>query len=201
MSDFIFLFDLDATITRAEILPQIAVKINKESEMRELTERTMAGEIPFDHSFLERVKLLSTIPVSTVKKIIGEVPLNEELVKFIRENRERCYVVTGNLDIWIEDLMKSLGLEDHYFCSKATVKDDMIVSVDHVVDKGEVVSRFANTPFVAVGDGNNDAQMIAAATVGIGFGGVRDIAPAVLKSATHATYSEEKLCQFLRRLL
>lgn len=43
--------------------------------------------------------------------------------------------------------------------------------------------------------------MIAAAEIGIGFGGVRDIAPAVLKSATHAAYSEDKLCQFLKQLL
>ena len=35
----------------------------------------------------------------------------------------------------------------------------------------------------------------------IGFGGVREIAPAVLNNATHAVYTEEKLCQFLRRLL
>ena len=196
-----FLFDLDATITKAEILPEIAVKINKEKEMRELTERTMAGEIPFDHSFLERVKLLSEIPVSTVKNIIAGVPLNEKLVRFIRENRERCYVVTGNLDVWIEELMTELGMDGHYFCSKATVENDRIVSVDYVVDKGEVVGEFKDRPFAAIGDGNNDAQMIAAAEVGIGFGGVRDIAPAVLKCATHATYSEDKLCQFLRRLL
>lgn len=102
MSDYVFLFDLDATITKAEILPEIAVKINKEKQMRELTEKTMAGEIPFDHSFLERVKLLSGIPVSTVRSIIAGVPLNEKLVQFIRENKERCYVVTGNLDIWIK---------------------------------------------------------------------------------------------------
>lgn len=201
LSDYVFLFDLDATITRAEILPEIAIKINKEQEMRELTERTMAGEIPFDHSFLERVKLLSEIPVSTVRSIIAGVPLNEKLVQFIRENRERCYVVTGNLDIWIKDLMTELGMDGHYFCSKASVENDKIVSVDYVVDKGEVVNEFKDRPFVAIGDGNNDAQMIAAAEVGIGFGGVRDIAPAVLKCATHATYSEDKLCQFLRRLL
>lgn len=201
MSGYVFLFDLDATITKAEILPEIAVKINKEQEMRNLTERTMAGEIPFDHSFLERVELLSEIPVSTVKEIIDKVPLNEKLVDFIRENHERCYIVTGNLDVWIEDLMKKLGMEGHYFCSRAAVKDDRIVGVDHVVDKGEVIASFAGQPFVAVGDGNNDAQMIAAAEVGIGFGGVREIAPAVLKCATHATYSEDRLCQFLRQLL
>lgn len=201
MNGYVFLFDLDATITKAEILPEIAVKIHKEDEMRELTERTMAGEIPFDHSFMERVELLSDIPVSTVREIVRGVPLNEKLVEFIRENEGRCYVVTGNLDVWIEDLINDLGLKQYCFCSKALAEDDRIVKVSHVVDKGEVVRKFEGRPFVAVGDGNNDAQMIAAADVGIGFGGVRNIAPAVLKSATHAVYSEERLCQFLRQLL
>ena len=111
MSEYVFLFDLDATITRAEILPEIAAKIDKQQQMRELTEKTMTGEIPFDHSFLERVNLLSGIPVSTVRRIIAGVPLNEKLVKFIRENRERCYVVTGNLDVWIKELMTELGMD------------------------------------------------------------------------------------------
>lgn len=56
-------------------------------------------------------------------------------------------------------------------------------------------------PFVAIGDGNNDAEMIEAAEVGIGYGGVREIAPAVLACATHAIYEEEKLVEFLERLL
>ncbi len=41
MSDYIFLFDLDSTITRKEILPTISEKIHKEDEMRYLTEATM----------------------------------------------------------------------------------------------------------------------------------------------------------------
>lgn len=51
LSEYVFLFDLDATITRTEILPEIAIKIDKQQQMRELTEKTMTGEIPFDHSF------------------------------------------------------------------------------------------------------------------------------------------------------
>lgn len=43
--------------------------------------------------------------------------------------------------------------------------------------------------------------MIEAAEVGIGYGGVREIAPAVLACATHAIYEEEKLVEFLERLL
>ena len=61
MSDYIFLFDLDSTITKKEILPTISEKINKTNEMRELTEATMQGVIPFKTSFLKRVDILKNI--------------------------------------------------------------------------------------------------------------------------------------------
>lgn len=200
MSEYIFLFDLDATITKVEILPEIARKIHREKEMRDLTERTMQGEIPFKRSFLDRVELLKNIPVTEVAQMIEEIPVNEKLAEFIRENADRCYVVTGNLDVWIGGLMKKLGMEDHCLCSHAIVENNEIQRVDYVIDKMKAISVF-DKPLVAVGDGNNDAEMLSVAEVGIGFGGVRDIAPAVMQTATHLTYSEDKLCQFLKQLL
>ncbi len=200
MSEYVFLFDLDATITKVEILPQIAKAINKEEEMRALTELTMQGEIPFEQSFLKRIELLKDIPVDEVSDMVRDIPVNDKIVDFIRENSERCYVVTGNLDVWISRLMDRIGMSEHCLCSKARVSDNRITEVLKVIDKSKAIAAI-DKPFVAVGDGNNDAEMIAAAEVGIGFGGVRDIAPAVMQSATHATYSEEKLCQFLRQLL
>ena len=41
MGDYIFLFDLDSTITAREILPEISRTVGKEKEMREITEKTM----------------------------------------------------------------------------------------------------------------------------------------------------------------
>ena len=201
MGRYKFLFDLDATITKLEILPEIARRIDCVEQMQELTERTMSGEIPFDRSFTERVNILKKIPVSTVQEIILQVPLHQKLVQFIQEHREDCYVVTGNLDVWICRLMEKLGLEGHYFCSNAEVDEsgENLLGIRKVIDKS-VAIRQIPAPFVAVGDGNNDAEMIGAAEIGIGFGGVRPIAPAVLQNATHAAYTEEKLCQFLRQL-
>ena len=80
MSDFIFLFDLDSTISKLEILPTISKKIGKQKEMRELTEATMRGEIPFKSSFLNRVKLLSDIDVSDVNHMVSEIPLNASVI-------------------------------------------------------------------------------------------------------------------------
>ena len=200
MSEYIFLFDLDSTITKVEVLPEIAKTIDMEAQMRSITDKTMKGEIPFDRSFSNRIEFLKEVPVSTVADIVANVPLNEKIVEFIRENADRCYVVTGNLDAWIAGLMDKLGMSEHCICSKATVENDYIVGVEKILDKAEAIKSF-DKPFVAIGDGNNDAPMIEAAEIGIGFGGVREIAPAVLQCATHATYSEDKLCQFLKQLL
>lgn len=200
MSRYIFLFDLDSTITKQEILPTISKALGKYEQMSALTESTMRGEMPFKQSFLQRVELLKDVPVSTVRKMIGEIALNERLVDFIQENSKRCYIVTGNLDVWIEELIARFGMERNVYCSNALVKDDRIEDVFKVVDKNAVISQMV-LPFVAVGDGNNDAEMIEAAEIGIGYGGVREIASSVLACATHAVYDEKRLVEFLERLL
>lgn len=200
MSRYIFLFDLDSTITRQEILPTISKETGVYERMCALTESTMCGEIPFKQSFLQRVELLKDIPVSRIDSIVNEIELNEPLVEFIKKNSERCHIVTGNLDIWIDSLVKKIGMEKQVFSSKALTKDDRLQDVFSVVDKNAVISQMV-LPFVAVGDGNNDAEMIEAAEIGIGYGGVREIAPAVLECASHAIYSEDKLVDFLERLL
>lgn len=107
MSDYIFLFDMDSTITQKEVLPEVSKRIGKLKEMRRLTEATMRGEIPFRTSFLNRVKILSDISVAEVNQVVSEIPLNPYIAEFIEQNRDRCYVVTGNLDVWISGLMKN----------------------------------------------------------------------------------------------
>ena len=196
MKDYIFLFDLDSTITKQEILPNISKIVGKQNEMRELTERTMNGELPFKQSFLSRIDLLKDIPVSKVQDLIEQIPVHEELVRFMNDNKNQCYIVTGNLDIWISKLLKKIGMENNCYCSSARVEDDKIVEVTNVIDKANVDSWFKKK-LVVVGDGNNDADMISKAEIGIGFGAVRPIAPAVLECATHAIYDEHKLYTFL----
>ena len=200
MSKLIFLFDLDSTVTRQEILPTVAKEIGVYEQICALNEGTMMGEIPFKQSFLRRVELLKGFPVSEVRSIVADIELNEKLVEFIRINKERCYIVTGNLDVWVDALIKKIGMEKNLFCSRALVQDDFIQNVFSVIDKNAVISQMV-VPFVAVGDGNNDAEMISAAEVGIGYGGVRDVAPPVMDCASHVIYSEDKLVDFLQRLV
>ena len=101
MSRYIFLFDLDSTVTKQEILPTISKKLGIYEKMSELTESTMRGEVPFKQSFLQRVDLLKNVPVSEVNEMVSKIQLNNHLVDFIRVNHDRCYIVTGNLDVCI----------------------------------------------------------------------------------------------------
>lgn len=200
MSDYIFLFDMDSTITRKEVLPEIASRIGKLDEMRKLTEATMRGEIPFRSSFLQRVKILSDIPVVEVNKIVADIELNSAIADFIVENHDRCYVVTGNLDVWISGLMKKLNMEKHCYCSKADVVNDRLSKVVSVADKELMVRQFVQ-PIVAIGDGDNDSGMARIADIAIGFGGVREIAPSLLRNADYAFYEDNRCAEFLRKLL
>ena len=196
----IFLFDLDSTVTTMEILPTIAKKINKQKKMKELTEKTMMGNLNFRESFLARVDILKDISVSEVAEMISEIPLSKKILNFITENKENCYIVTGNLDVWIVELMKKIGMENNYFCSNAIVKNDKIERVSKVLNKDEIVKKFDGM-IVAIGDGSNDRKMLEASDIGIGYGGVREVSPVLLEVADYAIYDEEKLCEFLNRLV
>ncbi len=200
MSDSIFLFDMDSTITRKEVLPEISRRIDRLEEMRRLTEATMRGEIPFRTSFLRRVQILSDISVAEVRKIVSEIPLNEHIARFITANRDRCFVVTGNLDVWIGGLMERIGMSDHVYCSKADVVNDRIAKVVSVVDKELTAKQFVQ-PMVAVGDGDNDTGMATLARIAVGFGGVRPIAPSLLRCCDFAFYDDARCAEFLWKLL
>lgn len=193
-----FFFDLDGTITKKEILPEIGHAIGMHKEIAELTRQTIQGEIPFHESFLKRVKMLSSIPISTIRNIINNIPLHDHILKFIHENADRCYIATGNLDVWIQELCQKIGIKS--FTSVATHENDFITGVKQVFDKSTLTALVPG-PYVAIGEGHNDAAMIGRADVGIAFGSVHTPAKTVLDEASHAIYDEEHLCHFLRRLL
>lgn len=189
-----FLFDLDGTITREELLPRIAQAGGVAGEIAELTRKTIAGEIPFASSFRRRVQILSSIPVSLVREVAAGVSLDPHIMRFIDANRERCVIVTGNLDIWIEDLVELIGLPA--ISSRATAIGDKIVELTHILDKERTCEAF-DLPFCAVGDGNNDRGMLSRATIGVAFGGVHPPARSLYEVATHAVFEAKTLCALL----
>ena len=196
----LFVFDLDSTITRCELLPLIARSMGLEDEMARQTEAAMGSELPFAQSFSRRVELLKEVPVSRARAIAAGAALNGEIARFLREYPQRCMILTGNLDVWIEDLVGRLGMRGRCLCSRALVREDRLEGIAEILDKAKACEGLPR-PFVAIGDGSNDIGMLRRADLGIAFGGVRTLCEGMIAAADRVITDEKQLVSLLESLL
>lgn len=196
----LFVFDLDSTVTKCELLPMIARCAGLGDEMAAMTEMAMRSETPFEEDFPRRVEILRSIPISQACAIAAEAPLNEEIARFIRENSLRCMIVTGNLDVWIEALIEKLGMNGRCLCSQALVEEDRLAGIGMILNKEHACKRLQQ-PFIAIGDGSNDVGMFRAATFSIAFGGVRDPSERLKAAADRVAWNEAELMHILEAFL
>lgn len=196
-----FCFDLDGTISSREILPAIASELGLAEEMTLLTSLTLRGLIPFESSFRLRCSILKQVPVSRVREIVADIPLDAAIEDFVRKNRQRCAVVTGNLDVWVQDVLNRL--ECRAFTSCGTVAADYLSSISSILSKDAAVETFRDEKFervVAIGDGFNDLPMFETADIGVAYGGVHPPVPEIVQNADYVVCRGSSLCRLLNTL-
>ncbi|MGN0940417.1 MAG: HAD-IB family phosphatase [Selenomonadaceae bacterium] len=194
----IFAFDLDGTITLDETLPLMARELGLEAEMTRLTDATLSGEIDFRESFRMRYDMLSAIPVRRIQEIMRRVRLDEKISSFIRRNKTRCVVVTGNLDAWVEPIRKKLSCR---FYTSTSAHDDTgrLVLLD-VLDKSRAIREIkekTGEKIVAVGESFNDIPMFEEADIAIAYGGVHPPVAEAERLADYTVSSGDELCRLL----
>ena len=195
-----FIFDLDGTITKEETLPLIARHFKVEEEIEELTRATVAGEVPFIESFIQRVNILGKLPVSKINQLLSQVEIYGDLVRFIQNNVDMCSIATGNLNCWIEDLAKKIGCE--CFCSLGETENNQVARIVEILKKEDLVQRYKaeGHRVIFVGDGNNDVEAMREADVAIASGLTHTPAPAAVAVADYVVFEEKELCVLLRKL-
>ncbi len=195
-----FVFDLDSTITKEELLPMIAKHIGIYEKILSMTKNAMQGNDNFEQNFKSRISLINDLKIEDIQNITKNASLNPYIVRFIKENKNRCIIVTGNLYEIIYPILKTLDMEDKCYCSIANVINNKIVSVEKVINKKDIVSKF-NFPFVAIGDGANDIDMLRLANVGIAYGNKYNLHRELIKVSNHIFDDDKKLYKFLNTLL
>jgi len=193
-----FCIDLDGTLVSTPLIPLVATASDIAEEIDVLTTATEQGHIPFARSLRLRCRLLRDVPLSEAKRRIGFAAVNEDVLAFVRERRDRCFVVTGLPDCW------ATTLEERFQCpivsSTARTEGDALVDLVEVLDKGEAVRALRDRfdTIVAVGSSVNDLPMFEAADVRVAFG--MDLAPGIRETADYWTTTGRALCRLLRPL-
>ena len=196
MQNVIFAFDFDGTVTLRESLPVLAECAGCAREIAAITRQTVAGEIPFAESFARRVKLLGALPLSVAQKVMIDLPLDEDIVNYIRRRRENCVIVTGNLDLWLTPVIDKLGCR--FFSSEGILDERGRTQIKRIIDKGAVISRLKREgKVVAVGDGAGDTAMLRAADFAVAFAGVNEPPQMLVDAADMKVRSGKELCRVL----
>jgi phosphoserine phosphatase len=174
--------DVDSTLIQDEVIELLADEAGCREEITDLTRRAMAGELDFAASLQERVARLAGTPVSALDRVAERIRLTPGARTFVRTLKRLGYtvaIVSGGFTAITDRLADQLGL-DHAIANELEVVDGVLTGrlVGQLVDrpgKAEVLRRIAaaeHVPLeqtVAIGDGANDLDMLAAAGLGIAF--------------------------------
>lgn len=179
-------FDMDSTLVDMEIIDEMARRAGVHREVARVTEKAMQGDMDFEESLVQRVALLKGLKVGELEKIRDTVPLNpgvEDLARTLKWLGYKLGIVTGGFDFFADPLKDRLGF-DFAFANKLEIKSGALTGrvLGEIVDgvqKARLVNQTACSlgihpdQTVVVGDGANDALMLAQAGLGIAYNGKR----------------------------
>jgi phosphoserine phosphatase len=199
------LMDVDSTLIAQEVIDLLGAKAGVQAQVKEITDRAMAGEIDFEVSLRERVALLKGLPESVIEEVRNEISLTPgatTLVSTLQKLGHTVAVVSGGFINVIEPILKSLNIS-LFRANSLEIVDGMLTGQVQgpVIDraaKATALKDFARIEgveleqTVAIGDGANDLDMIALAGLGIAFN-AKPAVRAAADSALSAPYLDSVL--------
>jgi phosphoserine phosphatase len=174
--------DVDSTLIQDEVIELLAEHAGRAAEVAAVTEAAMRGELDFAQSLHARVATLAGLPASVLDEVRDAVRLTpgaRTLVRTLKRLGFTVAVVSGGFVEVVEPIARELGV-DHVRANRLEVVDDLLTGrvVGEVVDragKAAALREFAELEglplarTVAIGDGANDLDMLAAAGLGVAF--------------------------------
>jgi phosphoserine phosphatase len=174
--------DVDSTLITAEVIELLAARARSEQLVAAITERAMRGELDFAASLHERVATLAGLPTSVFADVLAEVRLTPGARELVAEVQGRGWsvgLVSGGFIEVVGPLAEPLGITLLRANTLEVIDDRLTGRVSGaVVDraaKAVALREYAASAgvaledTVAIGDGANDLDMLAAAGFGIAF--------------------------------
>lgn len=174
--------DADSTLIRNEVIELIADEAGRGAEVAAATEAAMRGEVDFATSLRTRVAALEGVPVERFSRVLSRIEPTPGVVELIAAVHARggvVGVVSGGFHEILDTVAPALGV-DVWRANRLRVRDGMLAGTveGDIVDaaaKAAALREWAHahgvpmSRTIAIGDGANDLQMMAAAGLGVAF--------------------------------
>ncbi|MGI8701703.1 MAG: phosphoserine phosphatase SerB [Nocardioidaceae bacterium] len=174
--------DVDSTLVMGEAIDRLAAEAGVGEQVAALTAQAMSGALDFETALRQRVSLLAGLEVSALERAHAALSLTPGARTLVRTLARMGYglaLVSGGFGAVTRRLAAELDIAD-------TVSNELEVAEGRltgrlagpVLDargKAAALHRFASSHglaadrTVAIGDGANDVEMLAAAGLGIAF--------------------------------
>ncbi len=197
--------DMDSTLIQNEVIDELARANGVFEEVSAITHQAMSEGLEFGDSLNKRVALLKGLSVSQVDTVVAELKLTpgaEDLVRVLKSLGYQMGIISGGFEQAANHFRDKLGL-DFAYANRLEIEDgkltgrvlEPIVDANRKADLLDIIAQSKQIPLeqvIAIGDGANDALMLAKAGLGIAFH-----AKPILKQAADTTISAGGLDRIL----
>ena len=184
LDDFrVLVMDMDSTLITIECIDEIADLHGLKSEVAEITESAMRGELDFRASLMRRVALLKGLDASALHQVFDQrlrlSPGAQELLRAVKAVGIRTVLVSGGFTYFTDRLQHELAI-DYTRANVLEIVDGKLTGkvigdiIDAMIKRQTVENECAalhvpTSAAMVIGDGANDLEMMSVAGLSVAY--------------------------------
>lgn len=192
--------DMDSTVIDGETIDAMAAFTGRADEVSAITAAAMRGELDFADSLRQRVALFTECGESLLERVRDEAirlnPGARALLATMRADGAYTVLVSGGFTLFTEHVAAMAGFDSHQG-NRVEIVDGRLTGkvIEPIINRDgkrqalraiEAERGIANEAVLAVGDGANDLDMLAAAGLGVAYHAKPAVAEAASARIDHA---------------